>query len=110
MSEQQKPMTLSELRSRLASTCELSVDQVKSVLDALASVAIEQTNITGTFTLPGLVKINKVDKPATEAGVKISPFTKKEVKVEAKPAYSVVKVKALKYLKEAVSKFHIESK
>jgi nucleoid DNA-binding protein len=103
MSEQLKPMTLSELRSHLAKTCELSVDQVKSVLDVLSSVAVEQTNTTGTFTLPGLVKINKVNKPATEAGVKISPFTKKEVKVEAKPAYSVVKVKALKVLKDAVN-------
>jgi hypothetical protein len=50
-----------------------------------------------------------VDKPAVEAGVKISPFTKKEVEVKAKPAYSVVRVKPVKALKDVVGAISISS-
>ena len=54
----------------------------------------------GTFTVPGLMRINVINKPATKARKGINPFTKEEQMFKAKPARKVVKVRPLKNLKE----------
>ena len=51
---------------------------------------------------PGLLKITTVRKPAVKARKGINPFTKEEVMFKAKPATTVVKVRALKKLKDMV--------
>jgi nucleoid DNA-binding protein len=56
----------------------------------------------GKFTLPGLLKIHVVNKPARKAREGINPFTGEKVMFKAKPAHKVVKVKALRKLKEMV--------
>ena len=56
----------------------------------------------GKFTLPGLLKITVVKKPARPARKGINPFTGEEVMFKAKPAHKVVKIKALRALKEMV--------
>jgi nucleoid DNA-binding protein len=56
----------------------------------------------GIFTVPGLMKITRVHKPATKARKGINPFTGEEQMFKAKPARNVVKVRALKALKEMV--------
>jgi len=56
----------------------------------------------GVFTVPGLMKIKVVRKPATKARKGINPFTGVEMMFKAKPARNVVKVQALKGLKEMV--------
>mgnify|MGYP001027537120 CR=1 FL=1 len=56
----------------------------------------------GTFAIPGLLQIKVVRKPATEEHKGINPFTKEEMLIKAKPAKNVVKVIALKGLKELV--------
>ena len=57
----------------------------------------------GVFNLFGLVKIYRVSKPATKATTKANPFKPGEMMtVKAKPARSVVKVKALKDAKAAL--------
>ncbi len=56
----------------------------------------------GIFTLPGLVKIVRVMRPATKARKGINPFTGQETTFKAKPARNIVKVRALKGLKEMV--------
>ena len=53
----------------------------------------------GTFTLPGLLKIKAVRKPATKSRKMISPFTGQEITVPAKPASRAVKVQPLSALK-----------
>jgi nucleoid DNA-binding protein len=53
--------------------------------------------------LPGLAKVKVVKKPATKARKGINPFTKEEVMFKAKPARKVVKVLALKALKDIVA-------
>ena len=53
----------------------------------------------GTFTLPGLLKIKAVRKPATKSRKMISPFTGQEITVAAKPASRAVKVQPLSGLK-----------
>jgi hypothetical protein len=50
--------------------------------------------------LPGLLKIMVILKPAVKARKGINPFTKQEQMFKAKPARKVVKVRALKALKD----------
>jgi nucleoid DNA-binding protein len=75
---------------------------VTSVLDALTSL-IElhvKARGPGKFVMPGLLKIAVVKKPARPARKGVNPFTGEEVMFKAKPAHKVVKIKALKKLKE----------
>jgi nucleoid DNA-binding protein len=53
----------------------------------------------GVFTLPGLCKITVTKKAATKARKGVNPFTGQEMTFAAKPARRVVKVRALKSLK-----------
>ena len=60
---------------------------------------------SGEFTIPETgVKIRRQRKPATKARKMVSPFTGETITVKAKPARNVVKVTALKALKESVTK------
>ena len=54
----------------------------------------------GVFAVPGLMKITVIQKPATKAHKGINPFTKQEQMFKAKPARKVVKIRALKALKD----------
>jgi len=56
----------------------------------------------GVFNMPGLLKITRIQKPATKARKGINPFTGEETVFKAKPARNVVKIRALKALKEMV--------
>jgi nucleoid DNA-binding protein len=53
-------------------------------------------------TLPGLLKIKRVEKPATKARMGRNPATGQEIMIKAKPKRTVVKAMALKALKEIV--------
>lgn len=57
----------------------------------------------GKFVLPGILKITVVKKAARPARKGINPFTGEETTFKAKPAHKVVKIKALKKLKETVA-------
>lgn len=75
---------------------------VVSVLDGLSQL-IElhvKSRGPGKFVLPGLLKISVVRKPATPARKGINPFTGEMTTFKAKPARRVVKIRALKKLKE----------
>ncbi|MHB0956790.1 MAG: HU family DNA-binding protein [Pirellulaceae bacterium] len=99
-----KPMTKTEIVSHLSEATELSKDQVNGLLDELAKLIGKnlQSEGPGVFTLPGLLKINVVRKPATPERQGINPFTKEETVFKAKPAKNVVKLVALKGLKDMV--------
>ena len=56
----------------------------------------------GLFTVPGLLKMRVVKKPARKARKGVNPFTGEEMMFKAKPATKVVKVTALKGLKDMV--------
>jgi hypothetical protein len=59
---------------------------------------------SGVLALPGLVKMQRVTKPATKAGQRPNPFKPGEMMtVKARPARTVVKVRPLKNLKDLVS-------
>jgi len=54
----------------------------------------------GSFTLPGLAKFNVANKKATKAQKRTNPFTGEPMTVAAKPARRVVRIRALKGVKE----------
>jgi nucleoid DNA-binding protein len=102
MAKSAKPATKSEILAAIAAATELSRKQVASVLDALScqiKSAVGKKG-PGIFAVPGLMKIIVVQKPAVPAHKGINPFTKQEQMFKAKPARRVVKVRALKALKD----------
>ncbi len=99
-----KPMTKTEIIASLCESTGLAKDQVAGLFDELAKLIERNLKETGpgTFTIPGLMKINVVRKLATPERRGINPFTKEETVFKAKPAKNVVKVVALKGLKDMV--------
>ena len=99
-----KPRTKGEI-IRLLSECtgltKREIDSVFNTLGQLIDLDIGKKG-PGTFNVPGLLKIVRVSKPATKARKGINPFTGEETTFKAKPARSVVKVRALKALKDMV--------
>jgi nucleoid DNA-binding protein len=97
--------TKTQIQSYLADTAAISKKQVVEVLDNLSDLIerhVNNRNI-GEFTLPGLLKVKVVRKPATKARKGINPFTGEETTFKAKPARNVVKIKPLKKLKDMVA-------
>jgi nucleoid DNA-binding protein len=99
-----KPMNKTEILTALGEATGLTKQQVGSVLDELAKLIGKNlgSDGPGTFALPGLLQIKVVRKPATEEHTGIHPFTKEQMVFKAKPAKNVVKVSALKGLKDMV--------
>ncbi len=100
----QKAMTKTQLYAELAESTGLTKKQIALVMDELA-ITIERhvkKRAVGTFTLPGLLKIKTVKKPAQKAKKGVpNPFKPGELMdVAAKPATTKVKVLPLKRLKD----------
>ena len=100
----QKAMTKTQLYAELAESTGLTKKQIALVMDELA-ITIERhvkKRACGTFTLPGLLKIKTVKKPAQKAKKGVpNPFKPGELMdVAAKPATTKVKVLPLKRLKD----------
>ena len=100
----EKALSKSEITAALSETTGLTKAQVTTLFESL--VVLVGKNIgpggPGIFTLPGLLKVKVVRKPATPARTGINPFTKQETTLKAKPARNVVKLQALKSLKSMV--------
>jgi len=98
-------MTKTALFQSIADVTEVSKKDVSKVFDALASVieAHIKKNAVGTFTLPGLMKVKTIRKPATKARKGINPFTGEETMFKAKPARTAVKILPLKKVKDMVA-------
>ena len=98
-------MTKSQIVGSIADSTELSKKQVSAVMDELESLierSIKKRGV-GEFTVPGLMKITTVKKPAKKARKGINPFTGEETMFKAKPASIAVKVRPLKKMKEFAS-------
>jgi nucleoid DNA-binding protein len=100
----EKAMSKSEITAALSETTGLSKAQVTSVFDALFTLVGKNigNDGPGIFTLPGMLKIKVVRKPATPERTGVNPFTKETTVFKAKPARNVVKLQALKPLKQLV--------
>lgn len=97
-----EPFTKSSLYATIAENTDLQKKQVVAVFEELANIinGHVKRNAAGVFTLPGLLKIKVVRKPATKARKGINPFTGEPTIFKAKPARNVVKVQPLKALKD----------
>jgi nucleoid DNA-binding protein len=99
--------TKSQILSVIAEETGLARKDVSAVFAALGNLVQRHMKKKGSgeFSVPEVgVKIRRVRKPATKARKMISPFTGEEITVKAKPAREVVKVSALKSLKDSASK------
>ena len=100
----QKKYTKTEILSEISANTDVSKKEVAAVLDGLA-VVIERhikKRAVGEFTLPGLLKIKSVVRPARPARKNVpNPFRPGELMdIPRKPATTRVKVLPLKKLKE----------
>ena len=100
-----EPMTKSALYMTIAENTGLKKKDVVAVFDELTTIinGHVKKNAAGLFTMPGLMKVKVIRKPATKARKGINPFTGEPTVFKAKPARNVVKVLALKALKEMVN-------
>ena len=91
------------LIAHLAELAATEVKTVKAVFASLEATIMASLNKKGlgSFTLPGLLKVNVVNVPAKKKRTGIDPFTKVERSFAAKPASVKIKTRALKKLKDA---------
>ena len=75
---------------------------VGKVVGALSALAAAELGRRGIFTLPGMAKMKVVKKAATKARQGINPFTKEPTVFKAKPARKLVKIRALKGLRDSL--------
>jgi len=98
-----KPKTKSEIYGYIAEQTELTKKDIGEVFNALADLmGRELKRGPGVFSIPGLMKVKAVRKPAVRARKGVNPFTGEETMFKAKPARNVIKVAALKALKDMV--------
>ena len=100
-----KAPTKSQIYSSIADETGLTRKDVDSVfvsLNTMIKKSLNKRSGVGHFTVPGLMKIKVIRKPATKARKGINPFTGEEAMFKAKPARNVVKILPLKGLKDMV--------
>lgn len=109
-----KNVNLSHLRKSCNKTQLLSLlhdmtgqprKEIQHLLEALHQLmtAHMKKQGPGEFVMPGMLKMKIKHKPATKAKKGINPFTGEPTTFKAKPARNVVKIMALKKLKELVN-------
>ena len=100
-----KAFTKSEQYEEISLMTGLKKKDVKAVMEAQALLitrSIKKGSVS-KITLPLDLKIEVKVKPARKAYKGINPFTGEEMMFKAKPASRIVKVKALKKIKDAAS-------
>ena len=97
-------MSKSQFVTTLAEKSGLNKKQASSALDTINAMVAQQLGRRGPgeVLIPGLLKLNIVDKPATRKHEGINPFTKEPMTYKAKAARKVIKVRPLKALKDAI--------
>lgn len=95
-----KGLTKSQFVSELATATSMTKVQVTAALAAISTIVGRELKRGNPVTIPGLVKVSLTHKPATAAHPGKNPFTGEAITVKAKPARKVVKVKAVKALKD----------
>jgi len=95
-------LTKSQILASISESTGLTKKQVAAVMSELETLierSIKKRSV-GEFTVPGLMKVTTVKKPAKKARKGINPFTGEATVFKAKPASIAVKVRPLKKLKE----------
>jgi nucleoid DNA-binding protein len=101
-----KSMTKSQVYDAVAQASEFSRSDVKKFFAALESVVTDQLGKKGpgVVTIPGILKLTAVKKPATKGGERRpNPFKPGEfIVTKPKPASTKVRARALKAFSEAL--------
>ena len=100
-----KPPTKSEIYAQIVEDTGLTRKDVAAVFDSLNGQIKKNLGgrgAPGMFTVPGLLKLRVVKKPAPKARKGINPCTGEEMMFKAKPASKTVKATVLKGLKDMV--------
>ncbi len=97
-----EPYTKAKLIAAISEDTGLTRREVTGVFDSMSNLMHRhlKKRSAGTFTLPGLAKFSVSAKKATRARKGINPFTGEPTTFAAKPARRVVKIRALKGVKE----------
>ena len=107
--ESLKPITTefskTSLIAHLSTVSEVDPKGVKAVLAALEDTILASLHKKGigSFTLPGLLKVQAVHVPAKPKHKGPDPFTKVERVFEAKPASVKIRTRVMKKLKDAAN-------
>jgi DNA-binding protein HU-beta len=91
-----KPMTKSQIVGYFAKKFEISKKAAAAMIEEVAALAIAETKKSGTFVLPGVGKLVKVNRKARMGR---NPATGEAIKI---PAKTVVKMRVAKACKEAI--------
>lgn len=99
-----KRMSKSQFLTTLAEKSGLNKNQAASALDTINTMVAQQLGKggPGEVLIPGLLKLNIVNKPATRKHEGINPFTREPMTYKAKAARKVIKARPLKALKDAI--------
>jgi len=100
------PQTKLQILQAIADEAGLARKDVGDVFKALGTLVQRHMKRRGSgeFAIPDTgVKIRRVRKPATKSRKGRNPATGEEITIAAKPARTVVKVTALKALKDSVT-------
>ncbi len=89
-------MTKSELLQALADKLGKTRKEVSEMLEAMVAMAYNETKKSGEFTIPGLGKLIKKNRPARQGR---NPATGATIQI---PAKTVIKFRVLKAAKDAI--------
>lgn len=95
--------TKQQIISDIADDTGLSKKEVSAVFTALGGKILQHMKPRGSgdFSIPDTgIKVRRVVKPRTKARMGRNPFTGEDIKIPAKPARKVIRLSALKALKE----------
>ncbi|MBL3528316.1 MAG: HU family DNA-binding protein [gamma proteobacterium endosymbiont of Lamellibrachia anaximandri] len=97
--------TKTQIITSIAEDTGLTRKEVAAVFGAMSSLLTRhlQRRGSGEFTIPDTgVKVRRVVKPRTKARMGRNPATGESIKIAAKPARKIVRLTALKALKERI--------
>lgn len=98
--------TKTQIITAIAESTDLSKKDVAAVFGALGDMITGHMKRRGSgeFTIPDTgVKVRRVKKPARKSRMGRNPATGEPMKIAAKPASTVVRVTALKALKDSIN-------
>ncbi len=101
-----KAFNQSQIKTEIAEITGLSKKEISVVFEELGALIQRhiRKSAVGEFTVPGLMKIVTIKKPARKARKGVNPFTGEEMMFKAKPASTAIKVRPLKKLKDMAQK------
>ncbi len=97
--------TKTQIITSIAEDTGLTRKEVAAVFGSMSSLLTRhlQRRGSGEFTIPDTgVKVRRVVKPRTKARMGRNPATGESIKIAAKPARKIVRLAALKALKERI--------